>query len=376
MIFCAVTTCFHLMTFLVILFIEPTNQWQGSKLGTTEYNQEMYVINQGIEDYKAAMNVNNRNGVLCVTFIKGSLKQGVKTLNNNLVMTVNTCLWAVIIYQGTPAEVENICRPSPINLERLVHCQLSKYAIVSNSTKPQAVPKTILYTELLPYLKNFERVFLMDEDISIHGFNMAKYIKIWDCAFYPYRPLLTQPLIAESTQFFDFVNWKFWRNRGYIASSVGLIEQQVPFFDSIFFEWFVRRVLVYTKEQALRLGADCGHDRSWCNAARMYSQHVLGWPTELNRTAPCALITGATPVHHLNMRSMATKKANRGKFRAMGHAGVQNYINYFPTWVILEVKNSPNPLGKKHSHRYLKVRNLDRAGALVPRCREPKVSVK
>jgi hypothetical protein len=56
---------------------------------------------------------------------------------------------------------------------------------------------------------------------------------------------------------------------------VGYIEQQVPLFDSIFFEWFVKRVLSQTKQWFMEYGIDWGHDRSWCNAAQMYVPDVL-----------------------------------------------------------------------------------------------------
>lgn len=60
-------------------------------------------------------------------------------------------------------------------------------------------------------------------------------------------------------------------------------------FDSLFFEWFVRRVLILTRHHVIQHGVDWGHDRSWCNAAKAYGEHVLHWP---NNTAACALLTG------------------------------------------------------------------------------------
>ena len=50
----------------------------------------------------------------------------------------------------------------------------------------------------------------IDEDIGLHGFNPALFLSTSKCAFYP-RPLIVQPLIAESNQYLLFVNEKPWR---------------------------------------------------------------------------------------------------------------------------------------------------------------------
>lgn len=50
----------------------------------------------------------------------------------------------------------------------------------------------------------------LDEDIGLHGFNPALFLSTSKCAFTP-RPLIVQPLIAESNQYLLFVNEKPWR---------------------------------------------------------------------------------------------------------------------------------------------------------------------
>jgi len=156
----------------------------------------------------------------------------------------------------------------------------------------------------------------MDEDISLEGFDSTIFMKIWSCAF-KQRPLIVQPLVVESNQFLVYVNEKPWREAPWDdvdASRVGYIEQQVPLFDSIFFEWFVKRVLSQTKQWSMEYGIDWGHDRSWCNAAHMYARFVLHWPIVSNGTQgqaprtdpPCALITQqGTGVHHLDGKTMS-----------------------------------------------------------------------
>jgi hypothetical protein len=82
-----------------------------------------------------------------------------------------------------------------------------------------SIPKTALYKELLPLLPRYRRIFLLDEDILLHGFGIVNsflfafenklYIHtdlgslstVWDCAFWPQPPpLIVQPLVLESIQ--------------------------------------------------------------------------------------------------------------------------------------------------------------------------------
>ena len=139
---------------------------------------------------------------------------------------------------------------------------------------------------------------------------------------------------SNVTQFFTYLNLDFWQRQqrknkyssAVLASSVGLIEQQVPLFNSMFFEWFVKRVLALTREKALEMGADWGADRVWCSAANAYALKVLNWtvpegPAPSRQSPPkkrrkavwdlmnlnitsCAVIVAAPPISHLDTRSM------------------------------------------------------------------------
>ena len=221
----------------------------------------------------------------------------------------------------------------------------------------KAVPKSVLYSDLLPYLPNFKRVFLMDEDISLVGFDFVKTMDVWSCAFHPFAaPLVVQPLIAESNQYFSFVGIKAWTGKGVVASASGIIEQQVPMFDAVFFEWFVKRCLSLTKQDAINAGVDWGGDRSWCNAAKMYGREVLKQRKEY---VHCALLVGSSPVHHLNTKAIATKRTNRKDFLKNGFDMVDKYVALFPTWTILDILRSPNPLDRLHGRKYSKSKILD-----------------
>jgi hypothetical protein len=221
----------------------------------------------------------------------------------------------------------------------------------------KAVPKSVLYSDLLPYLSKFKRIFLMDEDISLVGFDFVKTMNVWSCAFHPFPPpLVVQPLIAESNQYFSFVGIKAWTGKGVMSSASGIVEQQVPMFDAVFFEWFVKRCLSLTKQDAINAGVDWGGDRSWCNAAKMYGREVLKQRKEY---VHCALLVGGSPVHHLNTKAIATKRTNRKDFLKNGFDMVDKYVTLFPTWTILDITRSPNPLDTMHGRKYVKSKRVD-----------------
>ena len=221
----------------------------------------------------------------------------------------------------------------------------------------KAIPKSVLYSDLLPYLYEYKRIFLMDEDISLVGFDAEKTMNTWSCSFYPLPPpLVVQPLIAESKQFFNFVGSKAWAGKGVSASATGLVEQQVPMFDAVFFEWFVRRCLSMTKQDAINAGVDWGGDRTWCNAAKMYAREVLNLPSKY---VYCALLVGGTPVHHLNTKAIATKRTNRKEFLKKGFQMVDIYVKLFPTWTILDITRSVNPLDRFHGRKFPKMKGIN-----------------
>ena len=141
-----------------------------------------------------------------------------------------------------------------------------------------------------------------------------------------------------------------------MSSASGIVEQQVPMFDAPFFEWFVKRCLSLTKQDAINAGVDWGGDRSWCNAAKMYGRDVLKQRKEY---VHCAFLVGGSPVHHLNTKAIATKRTNRKEFLKNGFEMVDKYVTLFPTWTILDITRSPNPLDRLHGLKYVKSKQID-----------------
>lgn len=297
-----------------------------------------------------------RKELLCVTFTQPSTTATDIQRKNIAIMQAH-CDWAVVLYNGTTESIGRFCAGSN-STQRLVHCARNADTLIArtavdpnhnNTTVVLSTPKTVLYHDLLPLLPRYRRVLLLDDDISLVSFNYTAFEHIWNCAF-AYPPLIVQPLITSSmNQDIIYVNAQQWstNHSSVLASGVGMVEQQVPCFDAIFFEWFVKRVLTQTKSFALQYGADWGHDFSWCSAARDYAKEVLG----ITHPAPCAVITGSTPVTHLNLRSMQNKRRHRLFFQTNAVTVVKHYMQLFPTWVS-SYGSQHNPLLEKNKQRY------------------------
>lgn len=231
--------------------VEP---WAGSRLGTTDYNKEMIAIEQGKEDYEFAKNqslLNPRKELLCVCFV-GLDPNSTMLLHRNIGVAKSNCDWAVVLYAGTPGEVRSICNVANSTFGNVVACTRSKDSILSEKLR-KSIPKSVQYQTLLPVLPRYNRLIMLDEDMFLRDLDFKVFLRIWDCAF-PQRPLIVQPLIAENNQYIPYVNVLPWRTEVYkdvIASASGYIEQQIPAMDSIFFEWYVKRVLIQVSSTSM-----------------------------------------------------------------------------------------------------------------------------
>lgn len=273
----------------------------------------------------------------------------------NLHLTYERADFVVIIYDGDVRSINRVCNPKNTlsdALASIIHCHR---APISFSTKHRFIPKPLLYPELLPFLPHYQKTMLLDEDMSLSEFNITKFLKIWDCAFYPSQPpLIAQALLAESTQYFHFLHYSEWQKYSnltkIIASETDFIEQQIPTFDSLFLYWFIEYVMVHVFQYALHYETDWGADGHWCNAAKVFAHHFYGVKTTLpspyhhknnnhkvhhsNEYVACALITGSKPIHHKDTRSLKWLKANYDTYHAAGTSVVDIWKSYFPSWKV------------------------------------------
>jgi hypothetical protein len=334
--------------------VEERRSWATVGLDLVKnYSVETAVIVEGQREHAislAATGSNPRKELLCVTFLKATSRISALLLSNIKNMSTN-CDWALVLYNGTAAEISRLCS-YPVIEKHAVYCKRNlrtyeRHPLIQNKKINVSVPKNILYADLLPLLPLYNNVFLMDEDISLANFNITLFMAHWKCSFNP-PPLIVQPLVFESTQFFKFLSLPAWKEArpNVYASTVMLVEQQAPLLNAEFFAWFVRYVLAETNEVALVRGSDWGHDQTWCGAARAYATQVLG---QKHIIAPCAVFPKAPNVNHLNLRTLASKNTRgfRPLFNYNGFFMVNNvYQVLFPNWVITGVNANYNPLNR------------------------------
>jgi len=111
-------------------------------------------------------------------------------------------------------------------------------------------------------------------------------------------PLVTQPIIAENTQYTLFrVNADQHAGTDTAMLPSAVIEQQAPLYNARFFEWLAPRLAPLMKQQ-LSTKSSWGLDKMRCGAAFHYANAVLDQP----RRVPCAIIT--VPVSHQNTRTI------------------------------------------------------------------------
>lgn len=348
------------------------------------------------------VNATRNHSVLCVTFLSYDHKP-IQQFLSNLKSTVNHCDWALVFYDGDVAKIEKLCeslatviaqgRVSTGNssssvlsdrrtrnadvyaLNVTTSVRLCQRAPVSMNrrkveiTTPDgsvtkqnlSIPKSVLYQELLPVLPFYNNTFILDEDISLGSFDIADFMLTRRCAFWPDEPpLVVQPLIKQDTQYFPYVHLSAWmrysklhKGQQPLAATVGLVEQQVPFFHTPFLEWYIRSVLGVVTHIALELGVDQSLDKTWCRAAHMYRKMVLNDSTALKNSG-CAVVIGKAGVHsvsHTNSHSLQNKKANRKVYAEKAAVVNQYYESYFPHWVVQDLKQRISPL-EDHRHEF------------------------
>lgn len=228
---------------ILFLFILISSCFANSRTERKRINKEHAVINEAIVNYnRDSINYiySNRKELICVTFLNiFTINENDSPLFLNMQRMGGSCDWALVFYSGTVHEIENSCYEankyfyaSNKNLSQIIHCARNLESMQTHTIYDEyvgihvnlSVPKTVMYHDVIPYLNNYKRIFLMDEDISLKGFQIDKLLKTWRCGFQP-NPLIVQPLIEESNQYLVYVNKNSWakypRNK-VIASSTGI----------------------------------------------------------------------------------------------------------------------------------------------------------
>lgn len=172
---------------------------------TSQFNKEFALIRYGMEDSSNSRNSSTiLKDLLCVTFLRPNLNPTI-ALTSNILHMGQSCDWAIVIYDGDAKAVKSVCR-NPHIKKVAIHCRRAPDSVNNrtisipvttrkrgkskadnmnvnmNVTQKLSIPKTVLYRELLPYLKSYKQVLLLDEDISLLGFDLHAFLSIRSCA--------------------------------------------------------------------------------------------------------------------------------------------------------------------------------------------------
>jgi len=236
-------------------------------------------------------------------------------------------------------------------------CEMSLDGPPLNIHFKEIYSKGSMFVILLNDLRFFEYIWTLDIDLKLDDFQFCKFWQIIQCAF-PVPPLVSQPLITPTTQWYKFLNRQNWnvhmkeRNRTYIASDVSTIEIQAPFINAKFFEWFIVSFLIPAVPVFQILGASWGIDHIFCSTAKKYMQMLLG--VEILPNKPCAVIIDEIFLPHLNTKSL---RKNAGeKFRMISHKTKKFLKRMFPSLSKMSFEERmAGPLSRKYKKNFQQI---------------------
>ena len=298
-------------------------------INATQY--EIDTINIAVRDYQPLYSTYpSRKSYLCSTFMGIEVPDEKFTLTKNILIEnirITPCDWIILFYDGVKNPnadklKSHICDLAKMHIQanltrELLYCgdclylknstayieqNVHNYTALNYFTLTGAIVKPMMHVDLIPYLRNYQKVFLLDSDMDLSSFDFPLAMHIWNCSIYP-PPLIIQPVIDGLTAI-RLQRWYAWKAE---ADKVNMfvypsVEQQAPFFDSIFLEWFLS---IIERDDALpyHIGTanDVGADSIWCGAAQAFGEAVLGYE---NYVSFCAYIIGAGPVHHRDTRTL------------------------------------------------------------------------
>lgn len=298
----------------------------------------------------------DRNGLLCATFLNLHTNTTIESspslevLKNNLIYTKPYCKSWIILSYGCYSESDEILMKKKLvddlnidpNKDRIYHVLCAKsigydYDFSSSISSSKSmldkatmhIPKTLLYKELLPYMYDYERVWLIDEDIDFENFNYESFFHILNCSFWPLSPpLIVQSTINPRTQRYDFLNTYKWMNTTTVALASEFVELQAPLMDTMFFIWFVKNIIEPLELPMKALESLWGVDELFCKSSSFYSDSLKHYTNQSHGTA-CMIVT--SPECSLKHHNLHTIKKSP-KFRTQGFVLQSLIRRAFPTF--------------------------------------------
>jgi hypothetical protein len=314
-----------------------------------------------------------RSPLLCSTFTSASPRV-LESLYANMKQLGSGCEWALVLYKMP--EDASVLRAFERNVTdtlpqtRIVHMkpapdrlQLVQRYVQTARRNPSflrrgydsedpstwifngvAYPKPLLFLQLLPLLSSYNRVWLLDDDISLEGFELPEFLRIWDCSFAPDpAPLITQPLLSPSSKLYPFLGEAGWKEEfkatgtRTLAAGAGFIEMQAPLMDAAFFSWFLRFLVVPMVAPLHVTGADWGFDDLFCAAADNFwrvggvGRGGAAAKGTSATSAPCAVLVGGSTMRHLDHGALGAAIGKAPKWY-LNHEMLAMVIKTFPSF--------------------------------------------
>lgn len=329
-------------------------------------------------------NAKRKKKMLCTVFLNG-YEPDFDILHGNLNATQGTtngphCEWLIIFFGGDDKLISKFYSETGTGIDNLdghasIGIQDSSSdgkAKGSNTTQtsstynhivaafdymgPRAVsgtdftPKQMWYPLVVPYLEQYQRVWLLDADISIQHFDFDFLHKTFDCAGWgdgnqvhdgvdaalPRGPIISQPLVLEDTQYYSELNYGSYhrearkargrrsrqgslaKHRHLLAYRTKLVEQQAPIFHADFFEWYAISLVKPWLPVMLTMESTWGFDTTWCGAAEQYITYKRssavggsGGSGSGSSCYGCAVLIQGSPISHLQSSRKSGMKANK-----------------------------------------------------------------
>jgi hypothetical protein len=223
-----------------------------------------------------------------------------------------SCDWAIIAYSGNVTVLEDACEYGKELGINIVHCHIApplrkvinQYKAIKSTVKRKSTnyPKAFLYLLLYSVSKEYERVWVLDNDILIAETNITAALETLLCArnSHNYISLISQPLIEGVTNFVEGTRQYWGHAKDKCLATSNFIEIMAPIFEATFFRWFLDAVVVPLIEPFYVLGSDWGLDTIWCGAALYY--HTELFKKEPKVDGACTLLL-SHQIKHLDLKS-------------------------------------------------------------------------
>jgi len=291
---------------------------------------------------------------LCFSYVRSDIYDLTHILKNTRYLP---CDWGLIFYDISNITIKNeLCNKSNYLPYQLIHCSMSSinatylyeirlksYQDLENQNNKndynssgsssnnynrsydsnnyhnmnvkynKFIPKNIMHIDILPYLYKYDKLITFDSDIDFKRFNFTKAMSIWDCGYDNIPPLIIQPNIYQLNNGFSshielsYQYWKEYTNDFHakvLSFHTYFIEEQVPFYDTKYFEWYLINIYPLVFDIHAMYSSDWYFDVFQCHSAYLYGYHFIN---KKILTACALLVTKDTTVIHWNANSVDKK---------------------------------------------------------------------